>query len=266
MGKMKSINKYLKVWLLMTVNVSQIAFVSRLGAILFIIGKFLRFSFFLLFLILLEAKTKSIGGYSFWQIIFFFATFNLIDTIPQFFLREVYRFRYYVVSGNFDYFLTKPISPLFRSLFGGSDILDVPMILISIIFIGLASRSLGVINPLGIALFLILVLNAFIIALAIHIIVISVGVLTTEVDNTIMLYRDLTQMGRIPVDIYREPVSWIITFAIPVGIMITFPAKVLMGLLAWQLIFISLFVSSAFLFGSLRFWKFALKNYTSVST
>jgi len=137
------IKKYLKVWFLLTINVSQIAFLSRFGAILFIFGKILRFSFFLIFLILLQAKTQSIAGYSLWQIIFFFATFNLVDTIPQFFWREVYRFRSYVISGNFDYFLTKPFSPLFRSLFGGSDILDIPMLFLSIILIVISATKIG---------------------------------------------------------------------------------------------------------------------------
>lgn len=250
----------------MTIRVSQIAFLSRFGAVLFIIGKILRFSFFLLFLILLELRTKGIEGYTLWQVIFFFATFNLIDTLPQLLFREVYRFRSYVVSGEFDFFLTKPISPLFRSLLGGSDILDLSMFAISIAFIIFSATRLENITVTSVVAFLILILNAFIIAMSLHILVISIGVLTTEVDNTIMLYRDLTQMGRVPVDIYREPLSWIITFVIPIGIMMTFPAKALMGLLSVQFISISVLISTTFLVASLVFWRYSLKNYSSISS
>ena len=126
------IKKYFWLWWSFTSITTQIAFQSRFGAIIFLIGKLLRFAFFLFFLILLVSKTKTIAGYSLWQVIFFFATFNLIDAIPQFLWREVYRFRTYVVRGFFDYIITKPISPLFRSLFGGSDILDLFILLISI--------------------------------------------------------------------------------------------------------------------------------------
>ena len=251
---------------MMTIRVSQIAFISRFGAVLFILGKLLRFSFFLLFLIILQTRTRGIEGYTLWQIIFFYATFNLVDTLPQLLFREAYRFRSYVVSGEFDFFLTKPISPLFRSLLGGSDILDLSMLLVSTAFIIFAATNIDGINILGGFAYLALIINAFIIAMSLHIIVIAVGVLTTEVDNTIMLYRDLTQMGRVPVDIYREPLSWIITFVVPVGIMMTFPAKALMGLLSLQFILIAVLVSGIFLAASLRFWKFALKNYSSVSS
>jgi ABC-2 type transport system permease protein len=250
----------------MTLRVSQIAFLSRFGAILFIIGKILRFGFFLLFLIILQTRTKGIEGYNLWQIIFFFATFNLIDTLPQLLFREAYRFRSYVVSGEFDFFLTKPISPLFRSILGGSDILDLSMLFISTAFIIYASTNIAGITLFGALAYIALIINAFIIAMSLHIIVIAIGVLTTEVDNTIMLYRDLTQMGRVPVDIYREPLNWIITFVIPVGIMMTFPAKALMGLLSFQFILISVLISGTLLVVSLSFWKFALKNYSSVST
>jgi len=250
----------------MTSRVSQIAFLSRSGAAMFLVGKGLRFAFFLLFLIILQTRTQGIEGYNLWQIIFFFATFNLIDTLPQLFFREVYRFRSYVVSGEFDFFLTKPISPLFRSLLGGSDILDFPLFLVSVGFTIWIANKLEIASLLSVVAYLLLLANAFVIAMALHIFVIAVGVLTTEVDNTIMLYRDITQMGRIPVDVYREPLSWIITFIIPVGIMMTFPAKVLMGALSWQLIPASFLISAVFLALSLKFWKFALKNYTSVSS
>lgn len=265
-GTLKMLEKYFKIWPLMTSRVSQIAFVSRFGAGLFIIGKILRFSFFLIFLVILQTRTRGIEGYTFWQIIFFYATFNLIDTLPQLLFREAYRFRSYVVSGEFDFFLTKPISPLFRSLLGGSDILDLSMLLISAAFIIFAATNIGGITLFGAFAYLALIINAFIIAMSLHIVVIAIGVLTTEVDNTIMLYRDLTQMGRVPVDIYREPLSWIITFVIPVGIMMTFPAKALMGLLSWQFILIAILISGIFLVSSLGFWKFSLKNYSSIST
>lgn len=258
--------KYLKIWWMLTIRASQIAFISRFGAAIFIIGKILRFLFFLLFLLVLGSKTKTIAGYSLWQVVFFFMTFNLVDTLTQLFLREVYRFRSYVVTGDFDYFLTKPFSPLFRSLFGGSDVLDLPILVFSIIFIGFSLGKIGNISPIGILFYILFIFNAFLIALAFHIFVLAIGVLTTEVDNTIMLYRDLTQMGRVPVDIYREPLRSLLTFIIPVGIMMTFPAKVLMGLLSTSGIIISLLIGMAMFFLSTRFWQYSLKHYSSASS
>jgi len=263
---MKKIKKYLKVWWLMTKVASEIAFTSRFGAVVFIIGKILRFSLFLFFLVLLSFKTQTIAGYSLWQMIFFFATFNLIDSLPQFFLREVYRFRSYIITGYFDYILTKPFSSLFRSLFGGSDILDLFILFISVFFIYISALRIEGINSLGIVFYIFLIFNSFLISLSLHILVITVGVITTEVDNTIMLYRDLTQMGRVPIDVYLEPVRSILTFAIPVGIMITFPAKALMGLLSLEFILISFIFGISVFILSIFIWKWSLKFYSSASS
>ena len=262
----KKFKKYLKIWWISTIRVTQIALTSRVGAVMFILGKILRFAFFLMFLLILASRTNAIADYSIYQIIFIFATFNIVDTTSQLLFREVYRFRYYVVSGELDYFLTKPISVLWRCLFGGSDILDVPILLISLFFIAYSAIQLPNISPVSVILYVLLLANALIIALALHIMVLALGVLTTEIDHTIMIYRDLTQMARLPVDIYREPLRFIITFVIPVGVMMTVPAKSFFGVLPPMLFVFALAISVILLIVSLRFWRFALKNYSSVSS
>lgn len=260
------IYKYLRLWWLYTVYSTQIGFVSRLGVVIFMLGKILRFFFFFFFLLIIASKTKSIAGYTLWQIIFFFATYNLIDTLPQLLMREVYRFRSQVVTGMFDYTLMKPFSPLFRVLFGGGDALDLSVLILSLAFIVYSGIRLEGITLLSVIFYLILIINSFLIALAFHIFVVSMGVLTTEVDNTIMLYRDLTQMGRFPVDIYRQPLRNFITFIIPVGIMMTFPVKAILGLLSVQLILTAFVIAVLLLGASLFFWRYALKEYASASS
>lgn len=246
--------------------VSQNAFVSRFGAILFVFGKFIRFSFFMFFLLIIASRTRAIVGYTLWQIILFYLTFNLIDSLAQFFLREVYRFRNYVINGDFDYFLVKPVPVLFRLLFGGSDILDIPILLLSTFFIYVALSHISALSLQNIFIYIVLLINGFMIALSIHIIVLAIGVVTTEVDNTLWLFRDLTQMGRFPIDIYQNPLRSLITFVIPVGIMVTFPARAAMGLLSFNGVVIAIGISGLLLFLSIRFWKFALTKYSSASS
>ena len=84
-----NLSKYLKLWWKMTTMVSQNAFASRFGAILFIIGKLIRFSFFMFFLLVITSRTQAIVGYTIWEVILFYITFNLVDSLAQFFLREV---------------------------------------------------------------------------------------------------------------------------------------------------------------------------------
>lgn len=260
------IKKYIYIWIKLTGGATQIAFESRIGASIFLIGKILRFVFFFLFILVLFSKTKVVAGYSLWQMIFFYLTFNLVDTLPQFFLRDVYRFRQQIVNGYFDHTLLKPMSPLFKSLFGGSDIFDFFIMIFLIILLSIGAQHIGLISPINVALYILLIANAFLIALSFHIFVVSVGILTTEVDNAIMLYRDLTQMGRFPIDIYKEPLRSILTFVIPIGIMMTVPAKVMLGLFTWQIIIVSFAFGGILFCISIRLWNYALKYYSSASS
>ncbi|MBI4100513.1 ABC-2 family transporter protein [Candidatus Microgenomates bacterium] len=250
----------------MTTASLSVSLISRFGAAFFFTGKILRFIFFFIFLLLLTSQTKIIAGYNLWQVAFFFLTFNLIDSLTQFFLREVYRFRLLVVSGNFDLVLVKPINPLFRVLAGGADILDLLSLPPLIIFLIYAAGKLGPLALENIFLYLLLVFNAFLISIAFHTLVAAIGVLTTEVDNTIMLYRDLSNMGRLPIDIYREPIRGFLTFVVPIGVMVTFPAKAIMNLLSFNLVLVALVLGITFFGVSLWFWKFSLRHYSSASS
>jgi len=240
---------------------------NRSVAVIFIFGKLLRFLFFLGFLALLVGRTRTLAGYNFSQIIFFFLTFNLIDVVVQLLLRGVYHFRPLIVNGNFDLLLVKPIHPLFTSLASHADFLDlitlIPLLGYMIYFLASGQINVGL---TGILLYAFLVVCSFIIALALHIMVLAVGILTTEVDHLIWIYRDLSGMGRIPVDVYREWLRNFFIFVVPVGVMMTFPAKALMGLLSPQMVIFSFVLAFILLALSFRFWNFALKRYSSASS
>lgn len=260
------IRKYLKVWLKLTGYSFMTTLTSRFSFTMFLFGKILRFTLFFVFLILVLSRTKVLVGYNLYQAAFFVLTYNLIDTGVQLLFREVYRFRPLVVSGNFDLVLAKPISPLFRVLVGGADVIDLFMF---IPFLGgtlYLAGKIGGLSALGVIFYILLVANAFLIATAIHIAVLALGVLTTEIDNAIMLYRDITRMGMVPVDIYREPLRGFLTFIIPVGIMMTFPPKALMGLLSWWGILASFLIGGLLFWLSLKFWHYSLSKYSSASS
>lgn len=258
--------RYFKLWWFFTKNTTSLAMQSRFGSVIFLLGKTIRFFIMFYFLYILVNETKTLAGFDIYEVIFFFATFSLVDIIPQLFLRETYRFRNYVVRGFFDYILTKPMSPLFRSLFGGSDMLDVPQLLLSIGFLIFAGSHIGPITFVGVFLYLLLLVNALVIAFSIHVFILGFGIITTDVDNGVMLYRDITRMGQIPVDVYQVPVNFFITFVLPVGIMMSFPVKALLGMLSLQYVVVSLLFAGVFLFGSLRFWRFAVSQYQSASS
>jgi len=109
-------------------------------------------------------------------------------------------------------------------------------------------------------------INGLLISLSFHVAAISLGIITLEIDHTIMVYRDISSMGRFPVEIYTSPLKEILTFVVPVGVMVTLPAKSMMGLVNFSGLISALFFGIGIFYFSLNFWKFALKKYTSASS
>lgn len=262
---MKTLNKYFKIWWLMSRNSFAMVISQKLSLSFFLTGKIIRFLFFFSFLYFLLLGTNTLAGYSANQAIFFFLTFNLIDVITQFFFREVYRFRPMIVNGDFDLVLVKPISALFRVLMGGADVIDfitIPPLLAVTVYVG------SLLHPtfLHTTLYILLLLNGFIIATAFHIVVLAFAIITSEIDHTVMIYRDLTSLGRLPIDIYKEPLKGFLTYFVPVGIMMTLPVRAMIGLVSFGGIMIALLVGIIAIFLSLKFWNYALKRYSSASS
>ncbi len=210
--------KYWRVWWLAAKNSVVTAVATRYGAVFFFLGKILRLGFFVFLLYRVIGKTNSFASYSLEETIFFFLTFSLVDSAAQCLFREVYRFRSHVVNGTLDFVLLKPVNPLFRVLLGGPDVLDFitlfPLVGLTIWF--MARLALG---PVGVLMYGLLLINALVIALAFHVLVLGLGIVTTEVDRAMMIYRDLTGMGKIPVDVYKYPVNVALTWFLPVAVM-----------------------------------------------
>jgi ABC-2 type transport system permease protein len=256
---------YFKIWLLMSKNSFLVVLAQKKVLFIFLLGKILRFIFFMTFLYFLVSGANSLMGYSVNQTIFFFLTFMVIDTTAQFFYREVYRFRSLVVSGDFDLVLTKPFSSLFRVLMGGADVIDLitipPLYAVTFYYGSLLTPSAP-----QVYLYITLLISGFLISTSFHILVLAIGIITLEVDHTMMIYRDISSMARFPVDIYKQPLRGVLTYLLPIGVMITLPAKALMGYVTPFGIFISISFGVLTLYLAISFWNLALQKYSSASS
>ena len=253
----------LKIFLLFSKYALKSTLQHPVGSFFFLIGKLLRFCTYFLFVSYLLSKTKFLAGYSQTETLIFYLTFTIIDTTSQLLFREVYRFRPLVINGELDTILIKPYHPFLRILVGGVDLLDLFTILIYIVMLIHYILLLPTLIAPNFFIFLLLSINGLVIATAFHIIVLALGILTTEVDHTIMIYRDLSRVAVMPIDIYKEPLRTFLTFVIPIGIMSTFPVKSLLGILSWQMIVVSFFVSLVLMTCALTLWDKALKKYQS---
>jgi ABC-2 type transport system permease protein len=258
---------YFTVWKTLAITEFQQAFVNRATNAMFILGKLLRLGMALTFLLVIKNTITTFAGYTSDQVVVFYLTYQLIDVLGQTFYRGVYLFSEKVRSGEFDFSLVKPLSSLFLSLVGKPDINDafflIPNLAVSFYLLSTLNITFSVASVL---LYLVLLINSFLLVTALHIIVLVVGIITTEVDGVIWMYRDLVALGRFPVTIYGEPLRTALFFLVPAGVMITIPAEVLLGLTPSYSILVSCIVGVTVFLISLRLWKWSLQFYSSASS
>ncbi len=267
--KLKVVKTYFRVWFKLTqLRLIDQLINSRFGGLFFLLGKLIRLFFQVIFLYLILTKIPRFAGYNLYQALLILFFLNLTSIFTQMFLRGVYRFRERLIYGRFDFFLLNPLDELFYSLFSYFDPLDAAMLIPSLIMVFWAwSKAQISFSFLNLSLFLLFILIAFLFTLAWHILAISLGVLFMEVDNFILIYRDLEKMGRFPINIYHRTISFILTYFIPIAIMATIPVNVLIGRqapLSTLILFGSLALLNLFL--AFKFWRFALRHYTSASS
>ena len=266
MSPINRFSTYCKIWWLWASYEFQQAFIHRFSALIFILGKLVRLGMTLLLLLIIKSQVKYFAGYTTDQLVVFFLTFQLIDVISQVMYRGVYVFGQKIRTGEFDFSLLKPISPLFQALTSKVDVNDViflgPVLLVSFYLFKSLEIDPTWINLVG---YLILMVNGLLIATAVHILILAAGIFMTDIDSLIWLYRDLGRLGQFPIKIYPEMLGFILTFLIPIGLMITVPAEVLIGVSPSQSLLVTMVIGGGSLIFSWQLWRLALKKYSGVN-
>lgn len=266
--KIHNFKSYFRVWLKLTTQQFQSQISNARGAaLLFIAGKLFRLSTAFLLVYLVVGRAKLISGYSLEQAVLILALFNFFSTLTQLFMRGIYMFRQKVVDGSFDFYLLNPLSELFYSLFSFTDPMDLLLILPygGIVIWAWQSAGYALTIPLVSALIIALII-AFVMAISWHIIILGVGIRYLEVDNTIMLYRDIERLAAMPVSMYGRLGGGILTYVFPFGLMATVPANIIFGLTnPYYLFGFSLLALFQFKV-ALWYWQKSLRTYSSASS
>lgn len=258
---MKRLLYFLKIFWIYSLMAFKESTQDRIGILLFGVGKLIRFVMLFFFVFYIVSQIGSLKGYGVNQVIFFYLTYNLVDATGQFLFREVYRFRWRFTTGQVEGILTKPYHPFLRILVGGVDFIDlltlIPYIVLAVYF----ALKLPSLSGTSILLYFLLLTNSLILITAFHIIALALALYTTNASQFVWIYRDLISFGRFPINIYQEPIRSILTFAIPIGIIMTFPVQALLGILEPQFILISFFFAAAFLLIAFYAWNASLKKF-----
>lgn len=263
------LKKYFKIFnLLVKINLAK-QFAYRLSFWLAILGKSLRIGIEVIFFGALYFKIPQIGQWNFNQVLLLLGTFNLVQLLVSitFHRNMLYWFPRDLKKGDFDFTLVKPLSSLFWTSFQIIDFMDLTSLIPTFILLGIAFLKLQIeILSLDFLFYLLLIFNAYLFVYGLVLIIATFAFWTITTTSSGRLFESIMRIGRYPTDIFGGILRIILVYIIPIILIATLPAQVLIKGLDFQSYFFAFTFSFIFLFLGILFWRFGLKRYSSASS
>lgn len=172
-----------------------------------------------------------------------------------------------VRTGTLDFVLLKPIDAQLLVSVHRTDPTQLPHVVAGLVVVGVGASRLPAPPGPGDWLLGALLLGAGVLILhGLWTLVVSTSFWFVRVDNLSALLEALVDAGRWPLSFYKGAIRFVLTFLLPVGLMTTWPALALQGLLDAGSVAMALGVCLGFQVLSRLVWRLAISHYSSASS
>ncbi|HGR6093134.1 TPA: ABC transporter permease [Streptococcus pneumoniae] len=232
-----------------------------------VVGVFLTQGLNMLFLNILFQHIPLLDGWSFHQVAFIYG-FSLIPKgIDHLFFDNLWALGQHLIrKGEFDKYLTRPISPLFHILVETFQIDALGELLVGVLLLLMTITSLTW-TWAKVFLFLISIPFATLIYTSLKIVTASIAFWTKQSGAIIYIFYMFNDFAKYPIAIYHSFLRWLISFIIPFAFTAYYPASYFLkdkdglfnigGLILISLLFFTL---------SLKLWNKGLDAYESAGS
>ena len=223
--------------------------------------------FFLAILYVAYQNTNQIAGWTQGDALILAATVFLMNAFANAFFFSLSEIPQQVRMGTLDFVVTKPIDSQFwvstrRFNFDQIGTLVAGVVMVAV-GIGSAHLSPSPVQWLG---YLVLVASALALFYAFNLALMTTGIWLVRVDNLWVLSESIVQVARYPLDIYNSGLQRLLTFAVPLGLLSTIPARQLVRGFDPAMVALGVAWAGVSLVLARLFWRFALRHYSSASS
>ncbi|WP_162532961.1 ABC-2 family transporter protein [Carnobacterium divergens] len=223
----------------------------------------------LMFLNIIFSNIPTLGGWSFQQILFIYG-FSLIPKgIDHLFFDNLWALGYFIIrKGEFDKYLTRPLSPLFQILVEKFQLDALGELFIGLVFI-VASKNFVKVewNFFNLCIIVLSVIFSTLIYTSIKIATSALAFWIKRSGNITFMFYMLNDFAKYPTTIYNGVIRAVITYIVPFAFTAYYPASYF--LTGENIIFNigGLFlISSIFLASSIFIWQKGLIVYESAGS
>ncbi len=222
------------------------------------------------FIGLLFTQVDAIQGWTFNEMLFLAGLSGFIMNLHHIFMFNIYRLGdNYVVSGDFDRFLVRPLNPLFQVYADDVGDNNLSKFLANIFLIAYASSQIGLelltLSNLTYGVFA--VLSGVLVFASMYLWFATTAFWTGRSRAAIWLIFRLSDFRKYPYSIYSFGIQIILITIVPIAFASFFPATYFLGKEGWAFWqYLTIFVGPLFFLVAYGFWKIGLKNYSSTGS
>ncbi len=213
------------------------------------------------------SHTKSVAGWDIEKTRVFLGLLFMVDAIYMIALSDnLDKLSDRVRKGDLDLLLLKPINSQFMISFQRVSTSLISNFIIGIIYFGMALYHLPDLNPFRLLWLLLLIPCGLGSLYSFRFMIAATSVIFTKADNMQFVWHQVYRLGMRPDQIYSRWLRLIILSVIPVAMVASVPARFVVGPPDWGLAVWSLVWTGCCLWASTKYWKMALRYYSSASS
>lgn len=171
-----------------------------------------------------------------------------------------------VREGTLDYLLVKPVNAQFFASTRQIALWRLTDVALGLVVAGIATHRLaGTFGPGRAALFLLMLACGMVILYSVWLALVTTTFWFVKIMNIEEIVWQALEAGRYPIDIYPRWLRFGLSYIIPVGFVITVPARGLLGQLHWTSLVMAVILATVVFTAASAFWRTGLRRYSGAS-
>ncbi|WP_238483822.1 ABC transporter permease [Anaerosporobacter faecicola] len=200
---------------------------SKVDFLIGLIGFFFSQMFGIIFLSLVFKQIPNLNGWTFEQLVFIYGFAQIPRGIDHFLTDNIWMLAMrYVIRGEFDRFLLRPINPFFQLICDRFQADALGELIVGFVLVGVSVGNHTVTITVGnVVLFVISVLTGALIYTAIKLLFASLAFWIKDSIAILQVAYETSDFAKYPISIYAKPIRFLLTYMIPFAFVAFFPAS-----------------------------------------
>ncbi|MGE8080301.1 ABC transporter permease [Peribacillus loiseleuriae] len=217
----------------------------------------------LVFILVVFGHTQFLSGWSRDEIIFIYGFFLIPFALFSSFF-NIWDFNdRYIVKGEMDRILTRPIHSLFQVILERMELESLFGVVTGLVIVVYAGSSLNLsVNWYDPFLFILFAIGGALAYAAIFIAIASIGFWSDAKTSIMPMMYNIGNYGRYPVDIYNKVIRFLLTWVLPFAFVGVYPAAYFLGKKEWYAFsFATPLIGIIFFMVAILIWNKGVRKY-----